>query len=208
MPTTRKPRVRLRRERVHVWVPQWHGDVETWASKFINANLWRCDKILSKEDLLQEAYIIFMKIFERYPRVSQPNHFISLFQTSFRNYIHDHSRYMQRKKLVHEDTTADVSELFTNTIGEVTHSGYLALLLDEMPEELKMALEALANQEPELYSKRQRGMPRENLNMKLRRILGFEDTFDFKGSLYSLLGFEIKPTQGAHDGQEAKTTPH
>lgn len=173
-----KVRTRLR------WVPEWEGPTQIWTTSFIKKNQWRCDRIHELKDLEQDAYLIFIKIAERYPRVSEQKHFMALYRSALSNHIHDMSRYMRRKRLVHEETHQEATELCVAQPGEVTNAGYLNALLNEAPEELKLAL-VLMETEPEKLRVKLRGQ-RENLNMKLRRILGVE-AFDFTGALKSLL---------------------
>lgn len=172
-------RVRLR------WSPQWEGSIKSWASKFIIENQWHCDRIHEFDDLLQDAHLIYLKIAERYPRVVEPKHFMALFQVALRNKIHDHSRYMRRKRLLHEETSVDAAEIIASQVGETTNHGYLRALIAEAPEELRLALILLETQ-PETLRTQVPGL-RENLNMRLRRILGVEGKFDFAGLLRSML---------------------
>jgi hypothetical protein len=128
--------------------------------------------------------LLFLKIADHYPRVVEPQHFMALFKTAMNNKMHDHARYMRRKRLIHVETHEDVLELGSRRIGEVTNAGYLNAMLAEAPQELKLALVLLETQPEALREKR--GI-RENLNMKLRRILGVGTDFDFAGTLRSLL---------------------
>lgn len=159
------------RGRVRVgYTPQW-SDVQAWAIKTIHQNKWRCDRILEPEDLLSEAYIVYAKITERYPRVVEQRHFFSLFKTALKNYLHDQARYMQRKRLAIEDTEIDASE--ADQIGTLD-DGVARATINSVPE-LRTAY-AILEQNP-------RGLRRvfadkhENLNMKLRRLTGAE--YDF-----------------------------
>lgn len=153
------------------YTPQW-SNVQAWAIKTINQNKWRCDRVFEPEDLLSEAYIIFAKVAEHYPRVVEQRHFFSLFKTALRNYLHDQARYMQRKRLAIEDTAEDPSEV--DQIGALNNDGFVRAKINSVPE-LKAAY-AIIEQNP-------RGLRRvfagkhENLNMKLRRLTGTE--YDF-----------------------------
>lgn len=160
------------RVRVHIgYAPQW-SNVQAWAIKTINQNKWRCDRIHEPEDLLSEAYIIFAKVADHYPRVVEQRHFFSLFKTALRNYLHDQARYMQRKRLAIEDTAEDASE--ADQIGALDHDGMARARINSVPE-LKTAY-AIIEQNP-------RGLRRvfadkhENLNMKLHRLTGVK--YDF-----------------------------
>lgn len=174
--TARRQRVRL------CWIAQWEGPIEKWAKSYIWQNLWRCDAVHGTEDLLQDSFLIFLKLAERYPRVVDPPHFMSLFKRSITNMIHDHARRMVKKKRVF-DLSYD-EELAHSIIGEPTNGGYLSALLAEAPEELKLAL-AIMDEKPEVV--RANGPYRENLNMRLRRALDNGTEFDFVGSLRTLL---------------------
>lgn len=174
------------RERV-VWEPVWEGVVKNWAASFIKKQQWRCDRIHEFDDLLQDCYLIFLKLVERYPRVIEPHHFMALFKTSVRNSFHDKSSYKQRKGQYHLELPADVSDSCVEQIGEATNAGYLMALLGEAPEELRLALALLVNDPSSLIGQGSHRMTRENLNMKLRRILGLESTFDLKAALMNML---------------------
>jgi hypothetical protein len=165
------------------WSPTWEGPVEQWTKKYIKKHRWRCDLIYEFDDLLQEGYILFDKISRYYPR-AEPRQFMALYKMSYANLINDKSSYMQRKKRCHDELPTDVSELWSH-MGETTNTGFLSVLLSEAPQELRLALALIA--ENQLEAPVTPKEPRENLNMKLRRILGLADTFDLKDALYDLL---------------------
>src|SRR6266704_173488 len=108
---------------------EWSPIIRNWAAKHIRDNQWRADSIHGFDDLMQDAYLLFVKVSERYPRVMEPRHFMALYKTSLRNSMHDHARYMQRKRVLHEDTSEDVSDLYADRIGDLTNGGYISSLL-------------------------------------------------------------------------------
>jgi len=177
-----------KRERIRVcWSPKWDGPIKAWSQKFINQNLWRVDRIHDADDLIQDAYLTFVKVQEAYPRVVEPGHFMALFKTAMTNRMHDRARYVMLKRTIHDDTPYDVSEMFDGRIGEVTNQGYLNALLTEAPNELRAALALLASNPGALRSNEG---PRENLNQKLRRLLGIDKMvlkYDFVAELLTLL---------------------
>jgi DNA-directed RNA polymerase specialized sigma24 family protein len=174
-----------KRERVRLrWVPQWDEKVRGWAIKFITQNQWRCDKIHEFDDLVQDAYLLFLKIAERYPKVNQPQHFMALFKRALANQIHDHARYMRRKRIIHQDTHKDAIELYSD-VGEENNQGYLNALIAEAPSELRLALTIIETEPEKLRNVTSRHS--ENLNMKLRRILGIKGKFDFATALKTLI---------------------
>lgn len=169
------------------WSPSWEGPLEQWAVKFIKRNQWRCDKIYDFDDLKQEAYLIFLRISEKYPRVVEARHFTGLYKIALSNWFHDRAAYMKRKNHHHIYLGVDALELCLNQVGELQHAGYLNLVLEEAPQELRLALMLLIEHPDTLRSMIKPKEPRENLNMKLRRILGLNEKFDLKAALTDLL---------------------
>lgn len=167
------------------YTPQWGGSVEKFTYNFIHRNKWRLDRIHEFEDQVQDALLIFMKIRDRYPRVVEERHFMALYKRALANKYHDQALYMKRKRVVHQDTSQDVSELYTGRIGELTHGGYAAALLAEAPEELKLALKLLA-ENPDALRSLPRSKHRQNLNMKIRTALGLDENFDFMSQMKEL----------------------
>lgn len=162
---TRRYRVKL------LWSPIWEGPIKNWAAKHIRENLWRCDSIHGFDDLMQDAYLWFVKVSDRYPRVVDPKHFMALYKTTLRNKLHDHARYMQRKRVLHEESDTDVSEAYADRVGELTNGGFLSALLARAPEEVKQAL-TLVTQNPAVLNSNPHRYRRENLNMRVSRVLG------------------------------------
>ncbi len=173
------------RTRALPWSPSWQGPVQQWSAKFIKANKWRCDRIYDFEDLMQEAHLIFLRISDKYPRIIEPRHFMGLYKVALSNWFHDRASYMKRHGQA-VDLGIDPMELCLGQTGELRHAGLLGLLLDEAPQELRLALALLAENPEALRSEITKGQ-RENLNMKLRRILGLSETFDLKAALLELL---------------------
>lgn len=171
--------------RAIAWSPKWEGPVRNWAISYLRQQAWRCDSIHDLDDLIQDAFLVFDKVKNAYPRVIEPAHFMSLFKTALRNHITDKARYVQIKRVCHIETASDVSE-FYGGVGEVTNEGLLRVALAEAPEEVRAALDILTNRPYALRrtSKRRR---RYNLNAKLRRLAGIEGKFDITGTLKQIL---------------------
>ncbi len=175
-----------KRERAHLeWSPKWEGVVSGWTANFIRRNHWRCDALHEFDDLMQDAFLVFLKICDKYPRVIEERHFVALYKRAITNQFHDRALYMKRKRVLHQDTAQDVSELYTGRIGELTNGGYAAALLNEAPEELKLALEVFIKN-PEALRTPAKAKERQNLNSKLRKALGLGEGYDFVGELKAL----------------------
>lgn len=175
------------RERI-VWRPVWDEKFQGWAKKFLYANLWRIDSIHDIDDLMQDAYITFVRIADTYPRVIEPRNFMALYKMALANKIHDRSLYRKRRMAAEVVLSSDVSEFFTGRIGEMTNAGYVMALLNEAPEEVRMALNLLAKGLPEEGKPKRRSLqPKENLSMRLARYLGLGPDADPLTTLRKLL---------------------
>lgn len=182
------------RRREHLkWRPEWSGPIEGWAKKFIYENGWRCDHLHEPDDLLQDAYLTFLRIEAKYPRVIEAPHFMALFKTAMQNEMWDRARYKMHKAALTTELDLDAAEYGAYRIGDLTNNGYLNALLAEAPEELKLALATfdddelleIMRSEPARSSKPKQ---RENLNMKLSRVIGFRRVrYDFVSAFKALL---------------------
>lgn len=175
------------RERLK-WSPAWDGQLQGIAAKYIRNNIWRCDTLHSFDDLMQDAYLTYVRMAARYPRVSEPAHFVALFKSALHNEMTDRARYRQLKLEATVDLGVDPLEHGALRIGDVTNDGLVSILMAEMPEEFKMAL-AMIESEPAKAPRRRPAKPkeRENLNMRLSKALGLGTRYDFVGVIRSLL---------------------
>lgn len=175
----------MRRVRTKVaWEPVWEGSVKGWAIKFNRRNRWRLDSINGDADLLQEAFIVFLKICRKYPRVMDPAHFMALYKRAMENQMHDRSKHTSKYRNFNIPLDCDALSICGARIGELTNGGYARALVEQAPEELKLALALIANHPEKLRIKNRKR--KENLNMQLRRLLGIEG-YDFMGGLKELL---------------------
>ena len=102
-----------------------------------------------------------------------PKHFMALFQVSYANLLHDKAAYMQRKRACHGKLPQDVSELWANCTGDTTNAGYIGAVLASASPETQRRHWPLSLITRPCWNN-PKNAPRENLNMKLQRILGLE----------------------------------
>lgn len=149
------------------WQPDWKR-IEKWTAARIRENLWRCDRSEDFDDLMQQARILFWKLTTEYPIVNNSNHFFALYKTSLLRRFVDKSR--KRSRAVPSVSINDVDGV-DDRFGYTLNAGHLQLLLEEMPDELKIILSSLTSGrvrrklDRPTTSKRRR----ENHNMRLKR---------------------------------------
>lgn len=93
--------------------PKFDGPIKGWAVNYINKNIWRVEQHLGFDDLLQDAFEYFLICKNRYSTAKNAKHFMSLFQTCFRNHFHDLARSRERNMGV---LSQDI--LFTDNMNE------------------------------------------------------------------------------------------
>lgn len=129
-----------RRKRVvPSWHPAWDKNIQGWTASQIRRNMWRFDKSDDFEDVMQEAFMVFMKVERTYPIVNNGAHFFALYKTALRNFFHDKTRALQRT--VPTESMDEIGDPLVE--GHMPNLGHLSLILDEMPDELKTVLRAL-----------------------------------------------------------------
>lgn len=132
-----------------MYKPEFTGPLEGWATNHAKANFWRVKAIMEWDDLLQDAYYIFLKCRERYTGLHEAKHFMSLYQRAYRNHVTDLSWKASEQKA---EVPVKIMESGINaeTIGETDNEGYLAILLRQAPREVTMVLNLVLNAPQEL----------------------------------------------------------
>jgi hypothetical protein len=158
------------------WTPVWEGAIRGYARNYIKKHQWRIDEIHSFSDLMQDAYLVFLRVRNAYPRVVDPPNFMSLFKVALMNEITDKARYRSEKNKAIQPIDRDVSEITSHLIGEYSNEGNLRILLNELPEEVKLILGVF--NDPQKLKELRRKIPRskspvrETIIMKLCRVAG------------------------------------
>lgn len=140
-------------------VPQWEGPIEGWVVNMMSKHYWRVEATLERSDLIQEAYVVFLRCKEAYAgkiKASEPQHFMSLFQRSFLNTIHDLSvddtRF--RETFVPDHVTQRDGESGSwvpiDYAGDTDNDGTLATLIRQAPREVSMVLNLFLSAPEEL----------------------------------------------------------
>jgi len=162
------------RKRECFWSPEWDY-YKPFALNFIKENKWRCDPVTDGwKDLQQDCWIVFDRVRRAYPRVVEPQHFMSLFKTALRNEFATKARNRQPKIEAEYHPPADASTFYLERIGEVGNAGYAKVLTQQMPEEMRLVMHLAVNPK-EIHHRETltRGTPlaRQNLNGKISRHL-------------------------------------
>lgn len=152
------------------FTPTWNRDYEKWSRGFIRAHKWRVDRLHDEDDLLQEAWITFNYVANAYPREMDPDKFLALFKRAMINKMHDRSCRVKRRKNSPEGAiSCDITEVLAGRIGETSNNGYVAAVMNEAPEELKLVLSMTID--GKLEPKHRSLRDRKSLSMRMRDFL-------------------------------------
>lgn len=125
-------------KRRRVYIPTFEGAIEGWLHNFLTKNLWRVERTKDRDDCMQEAYCVFLRVAEAYPHVDDAPHFMALFKTSWERAFHDFSTAdtMVRAGELRSDGSAKIDE----PVGDMCNEGELRVMLRQAPSEVKMVL--------------------------------------------------------------------
>lgn len=160
-----------------------------WLIKTATKSFWRVSKWYELDDLIQDGYLCYYKVCQRYPTATDVPHRMALFKITYINFIHDLAT--RRTKSVTEVLDSDlqtgsddlIDQSFIATLAECPLSGMIEVgaILASAPERVRAALELFTTEAglKTLRSayRRQRGgkhLVRETMNQRLCRVLGYD----------------------------------
>jgi hypothetical protein len=138
------------------WTPVYEGPIQGFVKNHLKKNFWRVSSYMDYEDLLQDSYVIFLKLRDRYTTVDDPRWFMSLFMRSFSNHVINLSKKRTLNSLEVLDCEfftegeEDFSILST-AVGERDNLGYYETVLSQAPPEIRSALSILINCPTEIW---------------------------------------------------------
>lgn len=154
-----KPSPVLRRARVPVrvpvrvpireaYVPAFPGEIEGWVANFLKSNLWRVEATMERDDAMQEARVVFLRIAGKYPGVEAP-HFMALFKTAWVRHFHDLATEDSERREVFCELPEEDGVAFEG-VGETDNAGALRLMVRQAPREVRMVLSLFLSAPAEL----------------------------------------------------------
>lgn len=146
----------------------FRGPLQGYAVNFLKANLWKLQPLYTMEDASQEAWLVFDRVARAYPTV-EDRHLMSLYKQALTRHVIDLAKKATRAREEGGQVDADAP-------GDLAPSGYLYVLLRQMPGELQTVVR-LFLQAPEelvrtLINTRRRTRARDASNAEVVRLLG------------------------------------
>lgn len=165
-----------------------------WLYRTAQKNFWRVSSWYDLDDLVQDGFVQYNRIVNKYPHITARAHLMGLFQRTYINHIHDLAK--RRSRLIEypesslirdgeQGSPFDIPDLPASDLlakaPEVVHR----LLAVVQTEEGRRALRAL-------YRVRSGGT-RETVNQRLARLTGLPDSTDFEGVFRGYLSADGDP---------------
>lgn len=157
------------------YTPTWPGPIEGYATNQVHRNLWRVAATHDRDDLMQEARIVFLRCERRYPALDEARHFMALYKTALQRRIHELSNASSR--VAHAPPDWEEGRDAREPIGDTDNLGALNVLVRQAPREVRLVLsffleapDGLVEQAERAWALHNRG--RQELNAMLNRLLG------------------------------------
>lgn len=124
------------------YLPEFKGPIEGWVVNHATKNYWKVSRTLERADLMQEAYIVFMRCAGKYSDMDTPQHFMALYKTAWTRHFTDMANADTESRFITEMPRSryDDNEVEVETVGDRDNDGALAVMLRQAPAEVKMVL--------------------------------------------------------------------
>ena len=147
---------------------------EKWLTSYAYKNLWRVTGLsYDLDDLIQDGQMCAAKIKQRYPKVTEPRHFMALLQITFCNHVTNLAKARSRYRNMRDILAVDAAL----PDAEVCSDAALLTLCAEAPEQIGRAIRGLVQADGKQLRARYRvrsNGTRETVNERLCRLAGIE----------------------------------
>lgn len=135
------------------YLAEFKGPIEGYVVNHLKKNYWRVARLHERDDVMQEAFLVFLRVKVKYPELETPQHFMALFKTAWGNHFTDMANDdTQSRVLVDAPRVAfdDGESVEYDMPGDCDNDGLLAVMLAEAPKEVSMVLNLFLNAPQEL----------------------------------------------------------
>lgn len=134
------------------FTPSFDGPIEGYVVNYLTKHHWRIQRTHTREDAMQEAWVVFLRVAEKYPDISEPQHFMALFKTAWANNITDLSHKATANRLELSLGSAEDEDMPTvpDTAGSLDNDGLLRIMVRQAPQEVLMVLNLFLSAPQEL----------------------------------------------------------
>jgi len=122
--------------------PEFKGPIEGWVVNQLKTQYWRVAGTMGRDDVMQEAYLVFLRCQRKYPEIDTAKHFMALFKTAWSRQFTDFANADTASRIITEMPRVRIDDDYVELepVGALDNDGYLAVLLREAPREVNMVL--------------------------------------------------------------------
>lgn len=122
------------------------GEFQGYAANYMGKHGWKLESTHDYQDCMQEAWMVFNKVSQRYPDV-EPRHLMALYKSSLTRHVINLAHTAEQVR--RQGTALDATHT-TQMVGETDNAGYLKRLCSQAPQEVKMVLSLFLSAPTEL----------------------------------------------------------
>lgn len=124
------------------YLPEFSGPIEGWTVNFMKKNYWRVERTQTRDDVLQEARLVFLRCKQRYAEVETPQHFMALYKRAWANEFTDLANADTASRVLVQPQTyrTESGEQLVEQSGDTDNDGTLSVMLRQAPAEVTMVL--------------------------------------------------------------------
>lgn len=122
--------------------PEFKGPIEGWVVNHVHKNFWRVERTTERADLMQDAYVVFLRLQARYTEVTEPKHFMALYKSAWSNHFTDLANADTEARVLTQlkTRTSEGEEIDLELQGDTDNDGALSTMLRQAPREVTMVL--------------------------------------------------------------------
>ena len=123
--------------------PVYAGPIQGYVANSIPANLWKVDRLHTRDDLMQESYLVFVRCASKYPVIDTPQHFMALFKMAWSRHLIDLAKKTTKVRGEVSENQFDAdegAEWHRETPGDLDNEGILRTMIRQAPREVVMVL--------------------------------------------------------------------
>lgn len=133
--------------------PEFKGPIEGYVINFINRHYWKVQRSIPREDLVQEAAVVFLRCKRKYLELENAAQFMALFKTAWARHFIDLANEDTASRILVQQSSLvldDGGEYASEVQGDSNHDGELATMLRQAPREVNLVLNLFLNAPQEL----------------------------------------------------------
>lgn len=130
--------------------PSWHGSIENYAAKYVRRFAWKLQPSYDVQDGMQEAYIVFLRLQQKYHGIDTPQHFMALYKTALSNRVTDLAAEVTKHRLQSLTQDDECDEPVVEAVGATDNDGALRVAIEQAPNDVKLVLALMLSAPAEL----------------------------------------------------------